>query len=478
MENEISRRSFLSRSASYATMLGVIPLLGTCESCHVTLAARPIRKSLATLDPNDPIIQTYRDAVAQMKALPGTDKRNWQNQALIHSDFCPHSNWYFLPWHRAYLNYFENICRQLTGDNSFALPYWDWTVDPHVPAPFWGGGSTNALFNANRFVSNTSEADSGMVGRPEIDSILGETDFFLFGSNAATAQRTFAGYGRLEGTPHNHIHGFVGGDMGNYMSPLDPVFWMHHNMIECLWVEWNIVRGNANPSDAQWTQFVFPGNFCDRMGTQVDISVATTALLPILSYQFDGACGGAGGEARMAAATRDTSSLREFLRHGGPPRVQIKQRFPIERGLQLSTRAPVSVAIPLERAAVAAVVERGGTDRMLLRINGVNHPKSESFFVRVFVNLPTASTETSITDAHYAGSFAFFSDTRHTPDNAAGFVVDLSDTLRRLQRAERLGANAQLQFVAVPVHAGAAAVPDSFAATSLSLELAQVMDKH
>src|SRR3712207_7159774 len=39
----------------------------------------------------------------------------------------------FLPWHRAYLGYFEQICRELSGYPRFALPYWDWTAEPKVP---------------------------------------------------------------------------------------------------------------------------------------------------------------------------------------------------------------------------------------------------------------------------------------------------------------------------------------------------------
>ena len=46
---------------------------------------------------------------------------------------CSHQNWYFLPWHRAYLLAFEDICRHLSGDSAFALPYWDWVKHPNLP---------------------------------------------------------------------------------------------------------------------------------------------------------------------------------------------------------------------------------------------------------------------------------------------------------------------------------------------------------
>ena len=56
-----------------------------------------------------------------MIALPAADGRSWNKQALIHNNHCTHGNWWFLPWHRAYLFYFEAICRKLTGNNDFAL---------------------------------------------------------------------------------------------------------------------------------------------------------------------------------------------------------------------------------------------------------------------------------------------------------------------------------------------------------------------
>ena len=46
-----------------------------------------------------------------MLGLPATDPRNWYRYALIHALDCPHGNWWFLPWHRGYLGWFERICR-------------------------------------------------------------------------------------------------------------------------------------------------------------------------------------------------------------------------------------------------------------------------------------------------------------------------------------------------------------------------------
>jgi tyrosinase len=315
-----------------------------------------------------------------------------------------------------------------------------------------------------------------MVGRPVIDSILDETDFFLFASGAATTQRQFATYGRLEATPHNHVHGFVGGIMGTYDSPLDPIFWMHHNMIECLWVEWNIVRENPNTSDAAWSDFNFTGNFFDTAGSPFDITVGTTLLMPLLSYQFDGECGGAGGAARMRAALADTAALRAFLTAGGPPRVQVAQRFPFQEQLSLTTRAPVSARLPVDMQAVNAAIQRPGAERLLLRVQDVTPPRTESFFVRVFVNMPDASPATPIDDPHYAGSFAFFTDPGHRTDGPMGaYIVDISEALRRLN-ATQPAAAVDVQLVATPVHEAAPA-DDALVIRGMALELARVLER-
>jgi tyrosinase len=472
-----SRRGFVRRSAWWMTGLGLAPFLGSCESCFKKIRNRPIRRSLATLDPSDPIIQTYRDAVTAMMALPSTDGRSWQRQAQIHQDHCPHGNWFFLPWHRAYLNYFEQICRELTGKDDFALPYWDWTADAHVPAAFWSSG--NSLFHAGRSATSTSVANAAMVGRPVIDDILNEPDFLLFASGAATAQRQTSSYGRLEGTPHNYVHGFVGGDMGTYMSPLDPIFWMHHNMIECLWVDWNIIRGNANTNDTGWSSFQFNGNFFDRTGASSDVSVAVTLLMPLLSYRFDGVCGGAGGAAAMSRAVADTAALRALLTHRAPPRLEVRQHFPFARAVQLSVRAPALDRIALPEEAIASVIQRSGAERLLLRVEAITPPRTESFFVRVFVNLPGATPQTPVEDLHYAGSFAFFTDPRHSVNASSGagaFTVDLTNALRRLNATGRLSPAVSIQLVAVPIQAERA-VTDTFSAQRMSLELAHVGEK-
>jgi len=113
------------------------------------MPAEFVRVDVWTLAEDDPVISAYAGAVAAMKAKPASDPASWAYQAAIHGTLagspraqwnqCRHGSWYFLPWHRMFLYYFERIVRaQVTangGPGTWALPYWNYD----------GGGDHNSL---------------------------------------------------------------------------------------------------------------------------------------------------------------------------------------------------------------------------------------------------------------------------------------------------------------------------------------------
>lgn len=278
----LSRREFLKLSAMVVAAGATIGLpLSACSA-----ADRPVRRDITSISAL-PDINTLKSGIAMMKALPSSDLRNWTRQATIHNTHCRHHSWLFFPWHRAYLFYFEKIIQQLTGTASFGLPYWNWTADGHVPSVFWD--VTSSLYDSNRNATSSDVADAGSVGASTITSILGLTNFITFAGAVTVLNDTAIfgpGQGSVESTPHNSIHNFVGGDMGTFMSPLDPIFWMHHNRVDELWVEWNILRNNPNTNSSDWANTEFT-EFCDGHGNPVTVKVITTVLMPFLSYRFD-----------------------------------------------------------------------------------------------------------------------------------------------------------------------------------------------
>lgn len=127
-----SRRTVLKSAAASSIFL----------AAPMTLRAQPtiIRKSLAT-SASDSDVATYREAVKFMltKAEPDDPAMfhlNWYRNAMIHLLDCPHGNWWFTVWHRPYLAYLEQKIRDITGNVEFALPFWDWTVQPEIPPSF------------------------------------------------------------------------------------------------------------------------------------------------------------------------------------------------------------------------------------------------------------------------------------------------------------------------------------------------------
>jgi len=109
------------------------------------------RQSVEGVQADPAAVAALRDAYGRMQAFSETDNRSWIYWAGFHGFpqwFCWHhgraglrsqrSFNLFLPWHRAYLLYFEFAARDL--NDGAVIPWWDWTsVESHtvgVPQAF------------------------------------------------------------------------------------------------------------------------------------------------------------------------------------------------------------------------------------------------------------------------------------------------------------------------------------------------------
>ena len=456
----LDRRQYLKIMGTSVAGFYVLGFLGGCEAIKKKIQNRPVRRSITSLANNDPIVQAYRDGVAQMKALPASDPRNWERQAQIHNNFCPHGNWYFLPWHRAYLFYFESIVRELSGFAEFALPYWNWTCSPRIPAHFFGAG--NPLLDTTRTKTASDVIPTGFTGETLLADILAIPDFDTFGSFPSTALRggSGGGYGELEGTPHNLVHGWIGGNMGGFMSPRDPVFWCHHNMIERCWWDWNITQGKSNPSAPAWADMTMNNMFCDKDGNPVtNLTVGITALMPVLGYQFDDQLLPCARRLRgFKADVRSTAELREFLQRGGPHKLRVQEQVRVDAPNAILVQGRSLNRIALPRATTPMLLRKTRAEqRLVLKINQAKLVHSADVFVRVYIN-PPADVQSLNTDSpHYAGSFAFFGDGSHGHHHGHHtgntYHIDVTNTLETLlQRGlinDRSDVNLVLQAVSI-----------------------------
>jgi tyrosinase len=130
--SHLNRRGFLAGGAATigagALSSGALAQNAKFRSWEITDPAMPPR-----------VLASYKVGISKMLSLPPTDPHNWYRNALVHLFDCPHGNWWFLVWHRAYLGWLELTLRDLSGDHEFALPYWDWTKTSRVPPALFDG---------------------------------------------------------------------------------------------------------------------------------------------------------------------------------------------------------------------------------------------------------------------------------------------------------------------------------------------------
>ena len=113
---------------------------GTISPQHPAVPVRH-RLNIDALTPAQ--LAAFRAAIAASMQI--SDERGYNYQAGIHGLPLPigcaiaHGQPLFLPWHRAYLYFFELTLR--AGGADVTLPWWDWTADRKVPKAYSQAGS-------------------------------------------------------------------------------------------------------------------------------------------------------------------------------------------------------------------------------------------------------------------------------------------------------------------------------------------------
>jgi tyrosinase len=230
-----------------------------------------------------------RAAITAAQAISASDDRSYQYWAGIHGlplpEWCQHGSILFLPWHRAYLYFFE---RQLQDRVAGAtLPWWDWTQahDEGIPIAYsrkrTPDGKANPLASSPIQPSgraNPGEAktvrqphDTRLLPTPQkVEGVLENRDFFTFQT-------------QLEEI-HNGVHIWVGGTMHAIeTAAYDPLFWAHHCMIDRLWYLWQLDHPGAGLPAAYLNQALPPFGMTVRQTLDItslgyDYAAATAAV--------------------------------------------------------------------------------------------------------------------------------------------------------------------------------------------------------
>ncbi|MDA9476873.1 hypothetical protein XI03_20760 [Bradyrhizobium sp. CCBAU 65884] len=440
-----SRRDVLLQGAVIGA--GIIAANTTGMEAWAQNAPPPpkLRRSLHGMALNDPILQTWRDGVRLLKSANGDI--SWASFAAIHGNdagwgLCPHGNWYFLPWHRAYLLMYERAVRQLTGNSDFALPYWDWTLDRQMPQAFTDqtyNGQPNPLFEPQRDATPTDTLPDSVVGQAVINQMLQESPFETFGTSRPDGQDNvdqswivceFCGVsGTLEGTPHNNVHNFVGGIMATAGSSRDPIFMMHHCNIDRIWWLWR-QGGGADSPDPLWSGMTFQNNFFNPDGTRFSPTVSEMLTPEPLGYTYVetpiATVSLSGMSTALVMRSNKFTSLWSTPRGGARPAGIASYSAPVTQPAATVAKY-LEVPIDVDAAALAPVAARPSLPsgfeilslatarqhyldgpRCFAFLRDFDFQKNKNTEYRVFLNCDYLSASTPTTDRHYVGSFGFF----------------------------------------------------------------------
>ncbi|MFF2369667.1 tyrosinase family protein [Agromyces sp. NPDC058110] len=222
----------------------------------------------ARTGPWHPVLDAYARGVEAMKARDdaGPQPDSWMWAANTHGidQFtqrrpawaqCTHASLFFLPWHRAYLAWFEQSIRDAAGEPDWALPYWDYSQPSSprtLPVEFAVEQRTvdgelvdNPLFSPGRLAQPIPAEDADVV------EALAQPHYLLdreAGFGGALPDQFF---GTVEDRPHNYVHMAIGGFMRSPATAgRDPIFWLHHANIDRLWEVWLSLEGSVRLTDA------------------------------------------------------------------------------------------------------------------------------------------------------------------------------------------------------------------------------------
>jgi tyrosinase len=149
----------------------------------------------------------------------------------------------FTSFHRYFLLHWELSLRGTSQNYSYlSLPYWDWRTYPDKSLSNLTPQNSPdfilfSLLPKTDFTSwgltrnlNFTGNDASLPGPTGVNTTLAYSPFYIDGNTSC--------FTRSVESNHNGVHVYVGGDMNSGLSPKDPVFYIHHAMIDKLWNDW------------------------------------------------------------------------------------------------------------------------------------------------------------------------------------------------------------------------------------------------
>lgn len=402
-----------------------------------------VRRDIWTLESAQtwhPVTRAYALAVGEMKRRRPSDPTSWVYQAQVHGmgnggqpdqfrGQCQHNGWFFLPWHRIYLHWFEQIVLAAVVAHpevdaetrqTWALPYWNYTPggrNAQLPPPFRepelpdAPGTPNPLFDHTRAINGPR--DHLPLSAIGVEA-LNEDEF----TKPAFTSGGFGGVptgfnhlhedpnnspGMLEQTPHGSVHNEVGGNMGAFSTAgLDPIFWLHHSNIDRLWAVWIAMRARSGPHvnpDPRSAWGTTTSHFHRPDGTPVTGDPAGVLdTVADLGYQYED----------ITVPVPPPPFPRRLVPSEPTPQHAAELLGSTEVPLALAggtKRVGLSIGAP---AGPARTRSAAGTAHTYLLIEGIRAAAQHDLTYEVYLGLPEDPGPDGAPAEHYVGNLSFF----------------------------------------------------------------------
>ncbi|HEX9944560.1 MAG TPA: tyrosinase family protein [Thermoanaerobaculia bacterium] len=358
---------------------------------------------------------------------------------------------FFLPWHRMFVFFFESIIRTVSGNSTFTLPYWNYSVTGtnHGVMPSQFRMASDPTFKSLFVSKRNSGVNSGQpIDQGQPPGVLSPAGSLRECSYAPQGGRQ--GFCmNLDQNLHGTIHVLVGNGQNMGSVPWaagDPIFWMHHCNIDRLWASWN-AGGRKNLATSSFLAKTFV--FAAANGTKVVAKVQDFLDIAKLGYRYD----------RLESVP------------SCPPTSLTGEEAEVSPRSRARMQAPVALGAAPARVALEPAAELGGEEvslpdrvkslppkhRLYLVVRKLRAHAQPNVLYNVYLDLPSG-TAPAQGQAYWVGTVHFFDAVGHgghdqNPAAEAGerdnkfFSFDITDVAKRLQSQGRLGAKPTLTIV-------------------------------